>query len=422
MATTKKYNICLNMIVRDESDVIIRCIESTLPLITSWCIVDTGSVDDTMEKITNYFATQHPEIPGKLFRDKWVDFSHNRNRAMTMAKTRIEPKPDFLLFIDADETLQFHPNFDYNNISMDVTSYYFPCHFASVIYRRKSLVRADLDWYYFGVVHEACTCPKDEVRKDLPGVQQRPTNQGARSKDPNKYKKDANTIERDAIDNPTPRNFFYIAMCYKDDGDCENAMKWFKKRVQLGGSQEEMFISYMFLGRFSHVNPQEKDPEQRFFAAVKWFNKALELWPDRAEPRYELAKAYRLQNYWRTAYEYARFAEQMTLPGEMLYVDKSIYAFRLWDERAVTLCAVDKDYKRAAEIYEKVLADPYTQETIDAGTKSRIETNLQQIKKKISEETPAPSKPVATIQVEDVSEKIEEQSSQLPAAVEEIPA
>ena len=40
--------ICLNMIVKDESKVILRSLESVYRMIDSYCICDTGSTDDTV--------------------------------------------------------------------------------------------------------------------------------------------------------------------------------------------------------------------------------------------------------------------------------------------------------------------------------------------------------------------------------------
>ena len=41
--------ICLNMIVKNESKVITRLLESVSPIIDTYCICDTGSTDDTKE-------------------------------------------------------------------------------------------------------------------------------------------------------------------------------------------------------------------------------------------------------------------------------------------------------------------------------------------------------------------------------------
>ena len=373
-------NICLNMIVRNEEKVIVRCIKSVLPIITSYCIVDTGSEDNTVQVMHDYLKTTG--LPGKLYKSAWKDFATNRNEALTLAKTpKVDPAtqkpafpvPDFILFMDADETLVFD-NFDKSSISKDITSYFIGCHFGNVIYRRKLLIKADLDWYWCGVVHEAVTCPQDDKRATLQGVVNEPTNDGARSKNPNKYKLDANVIERDFIENPTPRSCFYIAMCYKDDLDGENARKWFKRRIEMKGSEEELFISYMFAGKFTHI-----DKDGGFWKALPYFLHAHELWPTRAEPLYELAHGYRLNGFVNTAYEYAKHAETIKEPEELLYIDKSVYSWRLADEYAVSYFQLTQDCVKTLEILKAAMAHPYTHFSITNEDKSRITANIEKL-------------------------------------------
>ena len=56
--------ICLNMIVKNESTIIIRLLESVTPLIDSYCICDTGSTDNTITLIQEYCESKN--IPGKI--------------------------------------------------------------------------------------------------------------------------------------------------------------------------------------------------------------------------------------------------------------------------------------------------------------------------------------------------------------------
>ena len=53
-----KPSVCLNMIVKNESQIITRCLDSVKDLIDYWVISDTGSTDGTQQLITDYFA-QH---------------------------------------------------------------------------------------------------------------------------------------------------------------------------------------------------------------------------------------------------------------------------------------------------------------------------------------------------------------------------
>ena len=56
--------ICLNMIVKNESTIIIRLLESVTPLIDSYCICDTGSTDNTITLIKEYCKSKN--ITGKI--------------------------------------------------------------------------------------------------------------------------------------------------------------------------------------------------------------------------------------------------------------------------------------------------------------------------------------------------------------------
>ena len=61
----REPTICLNMIVKNESNIIHRLFDSVLKWIDCYCICDTGSTDDTVNKITAYFESKN--IPGKFY-------------------------------------------------------------------------------------------------------------------------------------------------------------------------------------------------------------------------------------------------------------------------------------------------------------------------------------------------------------------
>ena len=98
-----KNTVCLNMIVKNEREVIERCLSSVKQLIDYWIIVDTGSTDGTQEVVKKFLK----DIPGELHERPWVDFGYNRNEAMKLA----EGKTDYLFFIDADDRLVFSDDF-----------------------------------------------------------------------------------------------------------------------------------------------------------------------------------------------------------------------------------------------------------------------------------------------------------------------
>jgi len=56
--------ICLNMIVRNEAHIIRETLDSVVPYISSWVIVDTGSNDGTQDLIRDHMGRRG--IPGEL--------------------------------------------------------------------------------------------------------------------------------------------------------------------------------------------------------------------------------------------------------------------------------------------------------------------------------------------------------------------
>ena len=74
------------MIVRDEAEVIERCLASCRPHIDYWVICDTGSSDDTPEIVRRVLDG----VPGELHHHEWRDFGHNRSQLMQLAHGKAE--------------------------------------------------------------------------------------------------------------------------------------------------------------------------------------------------------------------------------------------------------------------------------------------------------------------------------------------
>lgn len=85
--------ISLCMIVRNEEDVLGRCLASAADLMDEIIIVDTGSTDHTKE-----IAAEYTE---KIYDFPWIDdFSAARNTAFSKANC------DYCMWLDADDILQ----------------------------------------------------------------------------------------------------------------------------------------------------------------------------------------------------------------------------------------------------------------------------------------------------------------------------
>ena len=57
--------IILFMIVKNESNIIIRCLEQVKNICQAFAICDTGSTDDTVEKVNSFLKDN--SLEGKIF-------------------------------------------------------------------------------------------------------------------------------------------------------------------------------------------------------------------------------------------------------------------------------------------------------------------------------------------------------------------
>lgn len=326
----KHKTVCLNMIVKNETRVIRRCLESVKPLIDYWVIVDTGSTDGTQAMIKDFMK----DVPGELHERAWVDFAHNRNQALDFAKN----KADYVLIIDADEVLEIAPNFVLPDLDKDF--YHITTKYGGTRYVRVQLVNNHLDWKWGGVVHEAIDSAQAKTSGNLEGVANVVFTDGFRSTDPKKYHKDALALEAALAKEPNnTRNQFYLAQSYRDAQEFEPALKNYKKRFEMGGWDEELFWSLMQIGLIQEWMNMDAA------TVIEGYKKAYAYRPTRAEPLYHLCNYYRekLGNC-AEAYKIACQGLAVPLPKDILFVENWIYDYGLlleysiacyWTERYV---------------------------------------------------------------------------------------
>lgn len=358
--------VCLNMIVKNESEVIERCLRAAKPLIDYWVIVDTGSTDGTQEIIKKFMK----DIPGELHERPWKNFGHNRNEALQLAKN----KANYLLFIDADEEFVIEPNFSFPPLTESF--YYITTQFGGTEYVRNQLIKSDLDWKWVGVLHEVLCCPQATKGGHLLGVKDLVHTDGARSQDPNKYLKDAALLEEALKENPNDtRNQFYLAQSYRDAGKSELALMHYQKRVEMGGWDEEVFWSMLQIARLLQV--LQKDPEE----IVAQYEKTFAFRPTRLEPLYDLAHFYRMREDFEKSYKTALQGLSITMPQQdILFIESWIYDWGLLMEFSVSSYWIEK-YVESLLASQLILA----KENLHTDVKKCALNNVQWALKKIAE-------------------------------------
>ncbi len=262
--------LCLNMIVKNESHIIEKTLLNLCGYLkfTYWVICDTGSVDNTISIITNFFNTRN--IPGEIMRHEWKDFGYNRTLALNAAYN----KTDYLMIFDADDSIS--GNFILPRLCLDKYNLYFGSN--DFKYIRPIIINNRKKWKFKGILHEYLE-PLDlniqtaTIQGDYFIVSGK---EGNRSKNSNKYLDDAillkKNIERielsidDAEDKDLlPRYTFYCANSFNDCNDVHNAILYYKKVFNLDTWVQEKYISALRIG---NIYERLKDIEN---ALVYWY-------------------------------------------------------------------------------------------------------------------------------------------------------
>lgn len=350
--------ICLNMIVKDESEVITRCLSSTLPVIDYWVIVDTGSTDGTQQIIKNYMKEKG--VPGELHERPWKNFAHNRNEALEFAKG----KADYVFFIDADEYMTYDDDFELPELSKDY--YYGTISYAGTLYDRIKLVGNHLDWKYEGVLHEAIAPPYTASFGRIEKMKNVVTTEGARSKDPEKYLKDAKLLESALLDEPNNARYtYYLAQSYRDAGQHEKALKIYEKRISMGGWDQETFIAMLDAARMQETLGM---PEE---IIITGYSRAFQFRPSRKEPLYYLSNYYRRHGKYDAGFQISKIAMSIPTSKDALFVQTWMDDYGIPLENSI--CAYWKnDFEECKKVSQQILSKKDLPEDI----KTCVENNL----------------------------------------------
>jgi tetratricopeptide (TPR) repeat protein len=346
------------MIVKNEAHVLERCLKSALPYLDRWTIVDTGSTDGTQELARRVMAG----VPGELHERPWRNFGHNRTESLQLAA----PHTDYLIVVDADDVLEAPPG--YRLPGLDADAYRLAIRYGEFSYERVQVLRSSLKWRYEGVLHEYPACDKADLKiETLRGLTYRINSEGARWRDPEKYRHDALLLEDALRDEPNNARYaFYLAQSWRDAGEAARALECFERRAEMGGWIEEVFNALLEAAKLREAL---RGAHGEVLAA---YLRAHEARPVRAEPLYHLARYSRSRGEFASAFVFAAPASDMPRPPDILFVDESVYAWRALDEYAIAAHYVGR-YRDAITANRRLLGS----RSLPADQAERVKRNLQ---------------------------------------------
>jgi len=337
--------VCLTMIIRNESQIIRRCLESVKSICDYMTICDTGSTDNTCEIVTQFFD-ENPQIDCRLYHHKWKDFGHNRSLSLIVAR---KTKATYTLCIDADMMMEINPKlFDKQALDLDV--YDVNQKNTIIIYPNRRLLRSELEWKCVGVTHEYYDVVGYPLKVGfLDTLLINDLNDGGCKSD--KFERDIRLLTQGLIDEPTnSRYMFYLAESYYNTQQYDQCLKWYTNRINAGGFPEEVYYShYKIANTYIQQKKPWKDIRDAFITTYKHT-------PKRAEPLYELAKYCRDNKLFKEGYYYAKIGAKIPFPSDLkLFISHQVYEYLMVSEVAVNAYYVG-EYKECLKICLKLMA------------------------------------------------------------------
>jgi len=321
--------ICLNMIVKNEEKIIERLLESALPIIDTYCICDTGSTDNTIKVITDFFDKHG--IKGKIVQKPFVNFGVNRTFALHAAKGMA----DYALLLDADMLLKIGPKFDKKYLTKDV--YQILQKAGSLVYYNTRILSLKLNVTVKCPTHEYYDIHQDHTKENVGDHFLYIDDVGDGGSKADKFPRDIKLLLEGIKEEPdNPRYYFYLGNSYYNTGKNEEAIPHYKKRIELGGWVEEVFYSHLKLG---HCYQNLGNEPQMLYHFVQGY----QVRPCRAETLYELVKHYRIKGEHYKAYLFYEVAKQIPFPlNDLLFIDNDTYTYKLLYEFSIIAYYIGK--------------------------------------------------------------------------------
>ena len=315
-------SICLNMIVKNESKIITRLLASIVNIIDYYVICDTGSTDDTIQVITDFFKKKG--IAGKIIEEPFVDFGVTRTFALNAAKKICNC--DYLLFLDADMVLVTNLDlFDKKKLTKDC--YSIKQGNESFEYYNVRLISTKLNVNVKSPTHEYYDISGSYSSSNIDSSVMFISDIGDGGSKQNKFKRDIELLLTGIKNEPNNgRYYFYLANTYHDTRDYQNAIKYYNELIRVGSWIEEVFYSYYRLGLcYKYLNDEAN--------MVNNLLLGYSVLPSRVETLYELIEYYTHKGKYSLSNLFYSIAKDIKYPVNCsLFIHKDIYNYKLLEQ------------------------------------------------------------------------------------------
>ena len=323
IASTRTPTACLAMIIKNEGPILPRLFESVQGFVSEYCIVDTGSTDDTIDVLRSM------DMPGVILEEPFVNFATTRNYMIDQCRKIMSC--DYLVLLDADMVLRVSPEWDWSKL--DGRDAYNIIQVSGVEYENLRMIRRTADnIHVVGATHEYYDVPpKEYTQGRLPKQLVYIEDVGDGKAKGDKFERDERLLRHELQEQPdNVRTVFYLANTLKDQGKYEEAIPLYERRAIMGGWFAEADYSYIMLTQcYLALHNVAK---ARMYAEVAAYGRIAQ----RAEPLYQLVFYFHRHGQYELAWYYCTLALKIPKPevSQALFILNSVYEYWLDYERA----------------------------------------------------------------------------------------
>jgi glycosyltransferase involved in cell wall biosynthesis len=342
--------LILTQIMKNESHVAERMLDSVKKIIDGIVVIDTGSTDNSIEIVKKWGEKNNVET--YVFERPFDNFENSRNFSFEKAREIFLSKNDnsiyYNFWLDFDEQMIVDDKFNKKKLDKDL--YMINTYIGTMRYTRNEVCRLDKSFRWYGPVHEFITTDDKTITSGLmEGLTVKVSMDGGSWKEDiaKKYKEHAHILER-YIDNDRkdPRWIFYTAQSYHDsacvkDNKEENlerlrrSLKYYKERISRpDGYAEEIYYSQYRIGTIM------TKMEEPWYKTQNELIKAYNIDPLRGESIKAIIDYYISIHEYNNAYIYSSFAKKVfhgnsPFPKRLLFVDESLYVWKFLEVHSI---------------------------------------------------------------------------------------
>jgi len=342
-----KYDNLINLMfmVKDAGDDFKSILESNLPFIDQYTILDTGSSDNTVNIIKETLKNKE----GVLYQEPFINFRDSRNRLIELSGHKcvfnIMLDDTYILKGNLREFLTMMRSSNANAFNLVIKG-------IGILYGSCRIARSSKNYKYKYRIHEILDTKKENsyrINDEISYIQD--INSSYMEERTKKRKENdlALLFEELEENRSDSRTYYYIAETYLCLQDWKNAFSYYEKRSKMDGYEEEKQDALYKMGVVGEIYLKlEWKKCQEYYFNCHLFD------PNRCESMFMIGSHYMEINP-DLAYNFLRYAFHIGIPGPKygMNIKPAIYYYHL-PEKLISLCYIKKNYSFGLECCNRI--------------------------------------------------------------------